>query len=161
MWADWLAFAVAPVVLVARKGGRRHILYGRCFLVAFTVGITAGLLLAAIRSEPIVGLFILGVMTLFFLGSGYLAPLIGRGSRLSYRWDRPLTALGALASVWMMVEGVKSATRHAPLASDLTFGAFGLAIASAHARWRGPADPTRWRVEHLRCPAWGVSPTIR
>lgn len=149
MWGDWLAFAVAPVVLVARKGGRRHILYGRCFLVAFTVGITAGLLLAAIRSEPIMVLFIFGLMTLFFLGSGYLAPRIGRGSHPSYRWDRALTAIGALASGWMVAEGIKYATRQAPLPSELTFGVFGLGIAAAHARWKGVADPTRWRVEHL------------
>ena len=41
MGGVWLAFAVAPVVLLARKGGHRHIIYGRCFLLAFTVGIMA------------------------------------------------------------------------------------------------------------------------
>jgi len=31
----------------------------------------------------------------------------------------------------------------------LSFGGLGLAIAVAHARWRGPRDPSRWQVEHL------------
>jgi len=149
MWGDWLAFAVAPVVLCSRKGGRRHILYGRCFLVSYIVGITAGLLLAAIRSEPIMDLSIFGWMTLFFLGSGYLAPRIARGSLPGYRWDRVLTVIGAVASGWMIVEGMKYATRQAPLPSELTFGLFGLGIAAAHAGWRGAADPARWRLEHL------------
>lgn len=30
-----------------------------------------------------------------------------------------------------------------------SFGGLGLAIAVAHAWWRGPGDPSRWRVEHL------------
>lgn len=29
------------------------------------------------------------------------------------------------------------------------YGAIGLAVATAHAQWQGPADPSRWRVEHL------------
>jgi hypothetical protein len=149
MGGVWLAFAVAPVVLLARKGGHRHIIYGRCFLVAFTVGIIAGLLLAAIRSEPIIGLFLFGLVTLFFLGTGYLAPRIRRGSRVGFPLDRALTSLGALASIGMITEGLQVATLTAPLPSDLTFGLFGLAIAGAHAGWRGASDPSRWRVEHL------------
>ena len=150
MGGVWLAFAVAPVVLLARKGGHRHIIYGRCFLLAFTVGIIAGMLLAAIRSEPpIIGLLLFGLVTLFFLGTGYLAPRIGRGSRVGFPLDRALTFLGALASIGMITEGLQGATLRAPLPSDLTFGLFGLAIAGAHARWRGASDPSRWRVEHL------------
>ena len=149
MGGDWLAFAVAPVVLLARKGGHRHIIYGRCFLVAFTVGIIAGLLLAAIRSEPVIGLLLFGLVTLFFLGTGYLAPRIGRGSRVGFLLDRALTFLGALAEYRDDHRGPQGATLHAPLPSDLTFGLFGFAIAGAHARWRGASDLSRWRVEHL------------
>ncbi|HSE66535.1 MAG TPA: hypothetical protein VLB12_06095 [Gemmatimonadales bacterium] len=149
MGGAWLAFAVAPVVLLARKGGHRHIIYGRCFLVAFTVGIFAGLLLAAIRSEPVIGLLLFGLVTLFFLGTGYLAPRIRQGSRVGFPLDRALTVLGALASIGMITEGLQVATLTAPLPSDLTFGLFGLAIAGGHATWRGASDPSRWRVEHL------------
>ena len=150
MGGVWLAFAVAPVVLLARKGGHRHIIYGRCFLLAFTVGIIAGMLLAAIRSEPpIIGLLLFGLVTLFFLGTGYLAPRIRRGSRMGFPLDRALTFLGALASIGMITEGLQGATLRAPLPSDLTFGLFGLAIAGAHAQWRRASDLSRWRVEHL------------
>jgi hypothetical protein len=31
----------------------------------------------------------------------------------------------------------------------VVLGGFGLWVALSHARWRGPADPSRWRVEHL------------
>ena len=34
-------------------------------------------------------------------------------------------------------------------ADSFSFGGLGLAIAVAHARWRGPRDPSRWHVEHL------------
>jgi hypothetical protein len=140
----WLAFGAAPVALLALKGSRRHILAGRCFLLALTTGITAGLALATI--DGAVGLFFFGLLTLFLLGSGYLAPRIGRGSRSCYRWDRVLTAVGTIGSLGLIRDGLIGAT--APW-EGLSFGGLGLAIAVAHARWRGPRDASRWQVEHL------------
>jgi hypothetical protein len=40
----FLAFAAAPVALLAIKGGRWHILAGRVFTLGMVVGATAGLL---------------------------------------------------------------------------------------------------------------------
>jgi hypothetical protein len=140
----WLAFGAAPLALLVRKGSRRHIFAGRCFVLALTGGITAGLLLATI--DRAVGLFFFGLMTLFLLGTGYLAPRIGRGSRSSYRWDRALTAVGAIGSLGLIRDGLIGVM--APW-EGLSFGGLGLAIAVAHARWRGPRDPSRWQVEHL------------
>jgi hypothetical protein len=140
----WLAFAAAPVALLALKGGRRHILAGRCFLLALTVGITAGLALSAI--DGAVGLFFFGLLTLFLLGTGYLAPRIARGSRACYRWDRALTAVGAIGSLGLIRSGLMGTTASW---EGLSFGGLGLAIAVAHARWQGPRDPSRWQVEHL------------
>jgi hypothetical protein len=121
MGGGWLAFAVAPVVLLARKGGHRHIMYGRCFLVAFTVGIIAGLLLAAIRSEPVIGLLLFGLVTLFFLGTGYLAPRIRRGSRMGFSLRPCSHILGALASIGMITEGlqVRNPSRPSPERPDI------------------------------------------
>jgi hypothetical protein len=140
----WLAFAAAPVALLALKGGRRHILAGRCFLLALTTGITAGIALSAI--DGAVGLFFFGLLTLFLLGTGYLAPRIARGSRACYRWDRVLTAVGAIGSLGLIRSGLMGTTA---LWEGLSFGGLGLAIAVAHARWQGPRDPSRWQVEHL------------
>jgi len=140
----WLAFGSAPIALLARKGSRRHIVAGRCFVLALTVGITAGLLLATI--DRAVGLFFFGLLTLFLLGTGYLAPRIGRGSRSCYRWDRVLTAVGAIGSLGLIRSGVTGETSWW---EGLSFGGLGLAIVLAHARWRGPRDPSRWQVEHL------------
>jgi hypothetical protein len=142
----WLAFGAAPLALLAPKGSRRHILAGRCFLLALTAGITAGLILAMI--DHAVGLFFFGLLTLFLLGTGYLAPRIGRGSRSCYRWDRALTAVGAIGSLGLIRDGLIGST--SPWEA-LSFGGLGLAIAVAHARWRGPRDPLRWQVEHLTC----------
>jgi hypothetical protein len=72
----WLAFGAAPIALLARKGSRRHVWAGRCFLLALTTGITAGLVLATI--DRALGLFFFGLLTLCLLGTGYLAPRIGR-----------------------------------------------------------------------------------
>jgi hypothetical protein len=140
----WLAFGAAPIALLVRKGSRRHILAGRCFVLALTGGITAGLLLATI--DGAVGLFFFGLLTLFLLGTGYLAPRIGRGSRSCYRWDRALTVVGTIGSLGLIRSGLTGETS---LWEGLSFGGLGLAIAVAHARWRGPRDPTRWQVEHL------------
>ena len=140
----WLAFGAAPLALLVRKGSRRHILAGRCFVLALTGGITVGLLLATI--DRAVGLFFFGLLTLFLLGTGYLAPRIGRGSRSCYRWDRALTAVGAIGSLGLIGTGLTGETS---LWEGLSFGGLGLAIAVAHARWRGPRDPSRWQVEHL------------
>jgi hypothetical protein len=140
----WLAFGAAPVALLAVKGSRRHVLAGRCFLLALTTGITAGLTLAAI--DGAVGLFFFGLLAMFLLGAGYLAPRIGRGSRSSYYWDRALTAVGAFGSLGLIHDAWIGNTA---LWEGLSFGGLGLAIVVAHARWRGPRDPARWRVEHL------------
>jgi uncharacterized membrane protein len=140
----WLAFALAPVALLARKGSRRHIFAGRGFVLALTAGITAGLLLAMI--DRVVGLFFFGLLTLFLLGTGYLAPHIARGSRRGYRLDRALTGLGAIGSLGLIGDGLIGTT--SPY-EGLSFGGLGLAIVVAHARWRGPKDPSRWRAEHL------------
>jgi hypothetical protein len=140
----WLAFGLAPVALLVQKGSRRHVWAGRCFLLALTAGITAGLVLATI--DRAVGLFFFGLLTLFLLGTGYLAPRIGRGSRSCYRWDRALTAVGAVGSLGLIGDGLIGNT--SPW-EGLSFGGLGLAIAVAHARWRGPRDPSRWQVEHL------------
>jgi hypothetical protein len=140
----WLAFGAAPVALLAIKGSRRHVLAGRCFVLALTTGITAGLALAMI--DRAVGLFFFGLLTLFLLWTGYLAPRIGRGSRSSYRWDRALTVVGTIGSLGLIGTGLTGETS---LWEGLSFGGLGLAIAVAHARWRGPRDPSRWQVEHL------------
>jgi hypothetical protein len=140
----WLAFVAAPIALSALKGARRHVLAGRWFLVALTLGIAAGLVLAVI--DDATGLLFFGLLMLFLLGSGYLAPRIGRGSRRWYRWDRALTAVGVLGSLGLIAASLNA--RVLPW-DDLALGGVGLGIALAHARWRGPRDPTRWQLEHL------------
>jgi hypothetical protein len=140
----WLAFGAAPIALLARKGSRRHVLAGRCFLLALTTGITAGVVLATI--DRAIGLFFFGLLTLSLLGTGYLAPRVGRGSRRWYRWDRALTTVGAVGSLGLMGDGLFGTIS---VWSGLSFGALGLAITLAHARWRGWRDPSRWQVEHL------------
>jgi uncharacterized membrane protein len=145
----WLAFAIGPFALRTVKGSRSHTLAGRCFVVCMGIGIAAGILLASIRPDFVRDLFLLGLITLFFLGTGYLAPHIGRGSRLSYRWDRMLTLVGLLASVALIGYGVQQTTSNAPIQEGVVLGGLGLGVGIAHARWRGPTDPSRWRIEHL------------
>lgn len=140
----WLAFAAAPLALLAVKGSRRHVLAGRCFVLALSTGITAGLVLAVI--DGAFGLFFFGLIAVFLLGTGYLAPRIGRGSRSSYRWDRALTAVGAIGSLGLIRDAWSGNTA---LWEGLSFGGLGLVVAVTHAWWRGPRDPSRWRVEHL------------
>jgi len=95
------------------------------------------------------GVFLLGLVTVFFIATGYLAPRIGRGSRGAYRWDRGLTAVGVLASVGLVYTGLLHTTVTAPVQEGVVLGGLGLWVATAHARWRGPADSARWRMEHL------------
>lgn len=140
----WLAFGAAPIALLAVKGSPRHVWAGRCFLLALTTGITAGLVLAAI--DGALGLFFFGLLTLFLLGTGYLAPRVGRGSRRCYRWDRALTAIGAVGSLGLMGDGLFGTI--SPW-TGVSYGILGLGIVVAHARWRGWREPSRWRVEHL------------
>jgi hypothetical protein len=140
----WLAFGAAPLALLAVKGSRRHVLAGRCFVLAMTPGIAAGLTLATL--DGAVGLLFFGLLALFLLGTGYLAPRIGRGSRYWYRWDRALTAVGTIGSLGLIRDALIGNTA---LWEAFSFGGLGLAIAVAHAPWRGPRDPSRWHVEHL------------
>jgi hypothetical protein len=144
-----LAFAVAPLALLTIKGSRRHILAGQCFIGVLGTGVTAGILLSVLRPQLQLTLLLLGLVTVFFIATGYLAPRIGRGSRGAYRWDQGLTAVGVLASVGLVYTGLLHTTVTAPVQEGVVFGGLGLWVATAHARWRGPADPARWRVEHL------------
>jgi hypothetical protein len=66
-----------------------------------------------------------------------------------YRWDRAATVLGALASGAIIWCELLDFTPMRLVEGDLLFGGIGLAIAVSHARWRGPADPSRGRLEHL------------
>jgi len=145
----FLAFVAASLALLSVKGGRRHIVAGRWFVAGMALGATAGILLSLRHSPPVYDLLFLGLMTLFFSATGYLAPAIGRGSRRDYRWDRAATVVGALASVALIRNGLLDFTPAALIEEDVVYGTIGLSVAAAHARWRGPADPTRWRVEHL------------
>lgn len=54
--------------------------------------------------------------------------------------------MGAIGSLGLIGTGLTGET--SPW-EGLSFGGLGLAIAVAHARWRGPRDPSRWQVEHL------------
>jgi hypothetical protein len=140
----WLAFGAAPIALLAVKGSPRHVWAGRCFLLALTTGITAGLVLAAI--DGALGLFFFGLLTLFLLGTGYLAPRVGRGSRRCYRWDRALTVIGAVGSLGLMGDGLFGTI--SPW-TGVSYGLLGLGIVVVHAQWRGWRERSRWRVEHL------------
>jgi hypothetical protein len=141
-----LAFIVAPLALFAIKGSSRHIVTGRCFALGMGTAAVAGI---AVTPWDNLGLLLLGFLLFYFTGSGYLAPRIGRGSRTSYRWDRLLTAMGLLASLGLIVDGLRHATLDAPITADALFGGLGAWIAVHHVRWRGPADQARWRVEHV------------
>ena len=143
------AFVAATVALLSVKGGRRHIVAGRWSVGGMTLGATVGILMSLRHSPPPWGLLFIGPMTLSFIATGYLAPGIGRGSRRDYRWDRAATGLGVLASVALIWNGLLDFTPRALIEDGVIYGGIGLAVSGAHARWRGPADPSRWRVEHL------------
>ncbi len=147
----WLvAFLAVPVALLSRKGERRHILAGRISALGMATGAAAGILLALIRTDgPVVELALMGFLAACFITTGYLSPRIIRGSRTDYRWDRALTVVGLLASLGLIGYDLPRMTLQAPLQDGVVVGAFGLWIAGAHWRWRGAADPARWRVEHL------------
>ena len=145
----FLGFAAAPIALLSVKGGRRHVVAGRWFVGGMTLGATAGILLSLRHSPPVYGLLWLGLVTLSYTATGYLSPGIGRGSRRDYRWDRAATVLGGLASVALIWHGLLDFTPLALIGEGVVYGGIGLAVSAAHARWRGPAEPSRWRVEHL------------
>ena len=140
----WVAFGLGPIALATLKGSRRHVWVGRGFLLGMTSGITAGLALAVIDRAP--DLFLFGLLALFLLGTGYLAPRIGRGSSRAYRWDRALTGVGAFGVLGWIVHGLADGM---PPRSDLAVAGLGLGIVLSHALWRGPRDPLRWQGEHL------------
>jgi hypothetical protein len=147
MVGGFLAFAAAPLALLAVKGSRRHILAGRFFTIGMGMAAASAVLLSVIRSQLF--LFLLGLLGLFFTATGYLAPRVGRGSQTSYRWDRALTAVGGMASLGLVGDGLVHSTLMAPFPTGLIFGSLGLWIVAAHWRWRGPADRLGWRIEHL------------
>lgn len=142
----YLAFAAAPLALLAIKGSRRHILAGTCFALGIGISAAAGV---ALTFPPDIPLLARALVVVFLAGTGYLAPRIGRGSRAGYGWDRALTAIGGIASVGLLYDGLSRFTLATLAQTDMILGMIGLCVAAAHARWQGPADPARWQVEHL------------
>jgi hypothetical protein len=142
----YLAFAAAPLALLAVKGSRRHIVAGSCFALGIGISAIAGLVLTF---PPDIPLLSRALVVVFLAGTGYLAPRIGRGSRAGYRWDRALTAIGGIASVALVYDGLSRFTLATLTETDMILGIMGLSVAVAHSRWRGPADPAGWQVEHL------------
>jgi hypothetical protein len=145
----WTAFAAGTVALIAEKGGRRHIVAGRCFGLSMAIGVTAGILLSIFRPDIQTTLLLQGIVTLVFLATGYLAPRIGEQARGGFGLDRVLTAIGFLASLGLIHQGWLNLTPEEPVQFGVVMGAFGLWVTGSHAWWRGPAQPSRWRIEHL------------
>ena len=145
MTGAFLAFAAAPVALLAIKGGRRHVVAGRVFVAGMCLLVPMGLTV----DPPDLAAVLTGIQLLFFVGTGYLAPRIARGSRAGRRWDRALTAAGALASVGQLAVLAVRLQPDARVLEYLIDGVLGLAVAVPHWRWRGALEPARWRVEHL------------
>lgn len=146
MGGAYLAFGAAPLALLAVKGGRRHILAGGSFALGMGISAIAGVLLTL---PPDLPLLFRALVVLFLTGTGYLAPRVGRGSRAGYGWDRALTAVGGIASAGLVYDGLSRLTVATLTGTDMILGVLGLSVAAAHSRWRGHADPARWRVEHL------------
>ena len=142
----YLAFAAAPVALLAIKGSRRHIVAGTCFALGIALSALVGVGLVYPPDPP---LLYRALVVLFFAGTGYLAPRVGRGSRAAYRWDRALTMIGGIASAGLVYDGLSHVTLEDLAATDTILGMLGLVVAAPHALWRGPEDTARWRVEHL------------
>jgi hypothetical protein len=141
------AFVAATLALLATKGSRAHLLAGRCFVLGMAFAAIPGVLLALSIGDNF-GLLLYGLLALYLAATGFLAPRIARGSRAGYRVDRAVTVAGAFVSIGLIAEGARHFSITAP-PSDITFGALGLWIAVRHLRWRGAADPARWRSEHL------------
>ena len=109
MVGGFLAFAVAPLALLAVMGGGRHLLAGRFFTIGMGMATVSAVLLSVIRPQPF--LFFLGLLGLFFTATGYLAPRIGRGSRPAYQWDRVLTVVGGISSLGLVGDSLVHSTR--------------------------------------------------
>jgi hypothetical protein len=140
-----LAFAGAPLALLAVKGSRRHVVAGRAFVGGMALLVPMGLTV----DPPDLGAILTGIQLLFFVGTGFLAPRVARGSRSGRRWDRGLTAVGMLASVGQLVVLAARFEPRARMLEYLVDGTLGLAVAGLHWRWRGASEPARWRTEHL------------
>ena len=149
----WLvAFLAAPVALLSAKGSRRHILAGRLSAAGMATGAGAGLPLALIRTDGVVvDLALMGSLAAFLITAGYLSPRISQGSISAYRWDRVLTVVGILASLGLIGYDLPRVSLETPFRDGVVVGVVGLGIAGSHWRWRGTADPARWRLEHLTC----------
>ena len=146
MTGAFVAFTGAPIALLALKGGRRHVLAGRAFVLGMWLVVPMGLI---VRYPPDVESILIGTLLFFFTITGFLAPRVAGGSAAAYRWDRALTATGSAASLGLLAIYAARFDEGAIALEWLIDGTLGMAVAVPHWRWRGPAQPGRWRVEHL------------
>ena len=111
--------------LVARKGGARHRTVGRVFGVAMLAAGISALVLATLHPNPF--LFIVGVFTLYMVGTGWLRLKRDLAATRPGSLEFALTLAMGLAGVAFVVLGAIELFRGVPFGVVyLTFGAIGL-----------------------------------
>lgn len=151
--AGTLALVVAPVAMVAAKGGTTHRRWGRIYYRAMAVVTLTAVVLALWRPNPFLAM--VAVFSYYFAFTGRRVLLHKRpdlGERATWL-DRGAASIAAATSAGLVVLGV---VRPGEVWARLgvvavVFGVVGLAFAGLQLRRfaRPPVEPARWWLAHM------------
>jgi uncharacterized membrane protein YfcA len=138
--------------LVARKGSARHRAVGRVFVVAMLATGLSALVLATLRPNPF--LFMVGVLTLYLVGTGRLRLKRPLTTLRPAPLDRAMTLAMGLAGVAFGALGAGQLFRGEPFGTVyLTFGLIGLLfvrrdVKDLRRQW-GPNERTSAHLQRM------------
>ena len=150
------ALAVAMLALIARKGGRVHIISGRIFVAAMLIAsVTALIFMFTEFQAPARDAALLAI---YSIGSGYLT--LQRPTAAVKAAGYLLTALGIFALLLMIAGAVEAIRIGSPLIiAFVTLGAFFVILIVGDLRYFRTEAPSREQTirRHRHRMAWGVA----
>lgn len=136
--------------ILRKKGDKNHKLFGKIFLISMLTAGISSLILASIHSNYF--LFMVGVFTLYMVGSGQLN--LNRHNNTTYkRLERTITSLMLLAGILFVGIGVLILTKTNLFGIVfITFGCLGLFFVRQDFKNYKEKSPIKnyWLVAHLQ-----------
>jgi uncharacterized membrane protein len=137
--------------IIRNKGGKQHRAVGRIFVYAMLTAGSTSLILAVLH--PNYFLFIVGVFTLYMVGTGYRYMRLRDRSKLPAAMDWVLAIVMAVAGVVFIGLGLRSLLQGVMFGLVfMTFGFFGLVFVKQDVdNYRGRARAVNfWLLSHLQ-----------
>jgi uncharacterized membrane protein len=144
-----VALFVAPVAMIAAKGGPAHIRWGKVYFWMMAVVASTAMVMAIYR--PIIFLALIAIFSFYFSFRGYRQVVRKRQGPQAIDWFAALTALlGSMGLLALGIHPLATVALPAPVVS-IAFGLLGILVAGMDLKdfLRPPQDRNAWWYGHM------------